>query len=147
MTALEIVIWVCKSYVLWPEISFYGDASIWDHKIDDLHPKMTIFITVIPILMRLFTFFVSNYTSRDMTKPTKWVCAQRRLRSACASAQSDRSLRCPHEEPLGLYLPIERTAKTLIRLGGCPGWSESSLGAHSFCWFCHVAAHTILDQK
>ena len=29
-----------------------------------------------------------------------------------------------------------RTAKTLIRLGGCPGWSQSSLGAHSFCWFC-----------
>ena len=36
--------------------------------------------------------------------------------------------------------PIERTAKTLIRLGGCPGWSESSLGAQSLCWFCHVAA-------
>ena len=34
-----------------------------------------------------------------------------------------------------------RTAKTLIRLGGCPGWSESSLGAHSFCWFCHVVPH------
>ena len=32
-----------------------------------------------------------------------------------------------------------RTAKTLIRLGGCPGWSESSLGAHTFCLFCHVA--------
>ena len=30
-----------------------------------------------------------------------------------------------------------RTAKTLIRLGGCPGWSESALGAQSFCWFCH----------
>ena len=26
-------------------------------------------------------------------------------------------------------LPIERTVKTLIRLGGCPGWSESWLGA------------------
>ena len=26
--------------------------------------------------------------SRDMTKPTKWLCAQRRLRSAWASAQS-----------------------------------------------------------
>ena len=24
-----------------------------------------------------------------------------------------------------------RTAKTLIRLGGCPGWSESSLGAQA----------------
>ena len=34
-----------------------------------------------------------------------------------------------------------RTAKTLIGLGGCQGWSESSLGAHSFCWFCHVTAH------
>ena len=34
------------------------------------------------------------YMSRDMTKPTKWVCAQRRLRSAWASAQSDHSLRC-----------------------------------------------------
>ena len=33
-----------------------------------------------------------------------------------------------------------RTAKTLIRLGRCPGWSESSLGAQSLCWFCHVAA-------
>ena len=34
-----------------------------------------------------------------------------------------------------------RKAKTLIRLGRCPGWSESSLGAQSLCWFCHVVAH------
>ena len=58
-----------------------------------------------------------------MTKPTKWVCAKRRLRSAWASAQSDQSLRCPHEERLGPYLPIKRTAETLIRQGECPGWS------------------------
>ena len=31
-------------------------------------------------------------------------------------------------------------AKILIRLGGCPGWSESSLGLQPFCWFCHVTA-------
>ena len=37
-----------------------------------------------------------------------------------------------------------KKAKALIRLGGCPGWSEASLGAHSFCWFCHVAAHMCL---
>ena len=79
--------------------------------------------------------------SRDMTKPTKWVCAQRRLRSAWASAQSDPSLRCPHEEKLGsLATHWARTAKTRVSLGGCPGWSESSLVAHSLCWFCHVAA-------
>ena len=39
-----------------------------------------------------------------------------------------------------------RTAKTLIRLGGCPGWSESSLGAQSLCWFCHVAAHMVNEH-
>ena len=62
-----------------------------------------------------------------MTKPTKWLCAQWRLRSAWASPQSDQSLRCSHEETLGPQLPTERTVKTLIRLG----WSEYSLGAHT----------------
>ena len=76
-----------------------------------------------------------------MTKPTKWLCAQRRLRSAWASAQSDQSLCCLHEESLGPMLPIKCTAKTLIRLGRRPGWFDSSLSAHSLCWFCHVAAH------
>ena len=56
---------------------------------------------------------------------------QRRLSWAWAAGQSDQSLRCPHEESLGTQLPVERTAKTLIRLGGCPGWSESLLGAHA----------------
>ena len=83
------------------------------------------------------------HVNHDMTKPTNWECAQRRLRSAWAFAQSDQSLRCPHEESFGPSLPIKRTAKTLIRLGECPGWSESSLGAQSLCWFCHVAAHVI----
>ena len=55
----------------------------------------------------------------------------RRLRSVWVSAQSDQSLHCPHEESLGPHLPIKCTAKTLIRLGRCPGWSESSLGAHA----------------
>ena len=58
------------------------------------------------------------------------MCAQRRLSSTWASAQSDQSLRCPHEESWGPLLSLERTAKHLIRLGGCAGWSESSLGAN-----------------
>ena len=56
------------------------------------------------------------------------LCAQPRIRSAWASTQSSQSQRCPPEAKLCPKLPIERTAKTLIRLGGCPGWSESSLG-------------------
>ena len=66
----------------------------------------------------ILDIWVRVYMSRDMTKPTKRLCTQRRLRSAWASAPSDQSLRCPHEEALGPLLRIERTAKTLIRLGG-----------------------------
>ena len=43
---------------------------------------------------------------------TNDMCAQRRLGSTWASAQSDQSLRCPHEESLGPWLPFECTAKT-----------------------------------
>ena len=38
-----------------------------------------------------------------------------------------------------------RTVKTLIRLGKCPGWSESSLSAQPHYWFCHVVAHIIMN--
>ena len=31
--------------------------------------------------------------------------------------------------------------RRLIRLEGCPGWSESSLGGQSFCLLCHEVAH------
>ena len=58
--------------------------------------------------------------SRDMKKPTKSVCAQRRLRSAWASAQSDHSLRCALN---GLL----RTQGFFKRIR--PVWSESSLSA------------------
>ena len=78
--------------------------------------------------------------SRLMTKPTKWLCAQRRLRSAWASTQSDQSLRCALNRQLRTLAFFMRTAKTLIRLG----WSESSLGTQPYCWFCHEAAHISL---
>ena len=74
------------------------------------------------------------------------MCAQRRLRSAWASDQSAQSLRCPHEKArvLSYLLSAQRR---LIRLGGCPGWSESSLGAQSFCWFCHEVTQMVVTMK
>ena len=56
------------------------------------------------------------------------------------------SLRCALIEWLRNQGFFMRTAKTLIRLDGCPGWSESSLAAHSFCWSCHVAAQFVSVQ-
>ena len=42
-------------------------------------------------------------------------------------------------------LPIERTAKTLIRPGGCWADAQADLSLRwaqrSFCWFCHEVAH------
>ena len=58
------------------------------------------------------------------------VCLQWRFKSACASAQSGQSLSLPPEETLDPWLHIERPLKTQIRLRGCAGWSESSMGAH-----------------
>ena len=58
-----------------------------------------------------------------------------------ASAQSDQSLRCPLEEGLGPWLPIERTAKTdqIDQVNLSLRWSHLL-----FCWFFHVAAHLFL---
>ena len=43
------------------------------------------------------------------------------------------------KKPWALSSPLS-AQRRLIRLGGCPGWSKSSLGGHSLCWFCHVVA-------
>ena len=59
------------------------------------------------------------------------MCAKPRLRSAWASAQSDQSLCCALNGKLRILAFFKWTAKTRIRLGGCPGWSESLLGAHA----------------
>ena len=79
----------------------------------------------------------------------KWAATWQNHRSECApSEDSDqpghppsliRVLAVRMKKPWVLSYPLSAQLR-LIRLGGCPGWSESSLGAHSFCWFCHVLA-------
>ena len=66
-----------------------------------LEPNIHGYIVYMFVYTCILDIWVRVYMSRDMTKATKWLCAQRRLRSAWASAQSDQSLRCPHEESLG----------------------------------------------
>ena len=53
--------------------------------------------------------------SRLMTKPTKWLCAQRRLRSAWAFAQSDQSSLCAQwvaKDPRFLHADSENSDQT-----------------------------------
>ena len=73
-----------------------------------------------------------------MTKPTKWHVRP-------AKTQISLGIRPVWSESSMSAWGKLRSLATLLseqrRLGGCPGWSESSLGAKSFCWFCHEAAH------
>ena len=81
-----------------------------------------------------------KHLSHLMTKPTKWHMRPAKTDQP-GHPPSLISLRCALNGWLRTQAFFMRTAKNLIRLGGCPGWSESSLGAHSFYWFCHGAAH------
>ena len=114
--------------------AFFGNIQIsWQR----LKSKLNFVIMLTCILVKKTgTWKKYSKTSRIRTKPTKWPCAQRRLRSAWASTQSDQTLRCALNGWLRTQAFFMWTAKTLIRLGGCPFWSESSLGARSLCWFC-----------
>ena len=104
--------------------------------------------------MLILTRFLLRNLSHLITKLTKWLWAKWRLRSAWASAQSDQPLLDQPGHPpslirvftvysMGSWGPQLSSCGQwrLIGLGGCPGWSESSLGAQSFGWFCHEAAH------
>ena len=75
------------------------------------------------------------------------MCTKRALKSACASSQSDQSLRCPHEETLHPWLSKLRMVKVLIRLRECADWSESSLGAYVQRLFSDAAAQINLHSR
>ena len=64
---------------------------------------------------------------------------QRRIRSAWDPPSLIRVFTVQMKKAWVLSYPMS-AQKRLTRLGGCPGWSESSLGAESFCWFCHEVA-------
>ena len=49
------------------------------------------------------------------------------------------------KEPWVLSCPLS-AQRRLIRLGGCPGWSESSLGAHAIWWVLSCAASLLYNS-
>ena len=64
-------------------------------------------------------------------KTNKMTCAASEGSDQLGHLPSLISLLYPHEEALGPWLPSECTVKILIRLSGCRGWSESSLGGQA----------------
>ena len=81
----------------------------------------------------------------------KWSASWQNQQSECMpSEDSDRpghppSLIRVFAVRIGSLATIKHTVKTLIRLGRCSGWSESSLGAQPHCLFCHEAAQILFE--
>ena len=62
-----------------------------------------------------------------------------------ASAQSDQSLRCPHEESLNPYYPLSAQRRFWSDWADAQADLSLRWAQMSVCWFCHKAAHmTIL---
>ena len=98
-------------------------------------------MAAMPIYVRVSRVLTWVHWAASWQNQQSDLCAQQRLRSAWASAQSDQSHRCPHEETLGPQLPIECTTKT-DQTGQMPRliWVFAGRTDH-FVGFCHEAAH------
>ena len=67
--------------------------------------------------------------SRHMTKPTKWSVRPTKTQISLGIRPVwSESLQCAQWVDQRTQCFFMQTANTLITLGGCPGWSESSLG-------------------
>ena len=80
----------------WPGSTMFAQAYLSKNLGSLQYTKQYLDGTVLVVLHIMFTYvhyFANLYMSSNMTKPTKWLCVQRRLRSAWASTQSDQSLR------------------------------------------------------
>ena len=79
--------------------------------------------------------------SRGMRFPTMCMYDQQSLRSACAYAQSDRSLCLSLDYSMSVKLLTEHHLQFLSLKGGHTGSSESTLVKMPHCWKSHVGAH------
>ena len=70
---------------------------------------------ILKVLLCLCSYIMPYQLSRLMTKPAKWLCAHRRLRSDWASTQSDQSSLCAQlvaEDPVFLHANSEDSDQT-----------------------------------
>ena len=76
------------------------------------------------------------------------MCDKRRLRPACAYAQSDQSLCWSLEYSMTVELLTNHHLEFLSLIGGCTGSSESTLVKMPHCWKSHVVAQfPLLDMR
>ena len=109
--------------------------------------KTFAYVTVLPFASFLSLPLYSAYLR------SKWAIAWQNQQMTCApSKDSDQ----PRHLPSLIRVFAVRMKKAWVlsyplstqrRPSRCPGWSESSLGAQSFCWFCHAAAQIKMGKS
>ena len=104
------------------------------------------------LLCRDFRDIQINMKGPSHDKTNQMACAPSEYSNQPGHPPSLISLYSALSEKLKTQAFFKRTGKTLIRLGGCPGWSESLLSAHAILlvlswggpnhdsawWACHV---------
>ena len=85
---------------------------------------------------KAFPVFWKNFKKMFQYEPAhyktnKMACAPSKDSDQPGHLPSDQSLGCALNGQLRTQVCFMRRVKTLIRLHGCLGWSESSLGAHA----------------
>ena len=80
-----------------------------------------------------------------MTKPTKCNVHPAKTQTSLGIRPVWSAFAVRMKKPWVLSYPLS-AQRRLIRLVGGPGWSQSLMGAQSFCWVFHVAAHLFFGK-
>ena len=122
-------IWLLFHLAKWKNVYFMSSALMkytffhfmWWNK-SHIHSKHLNILYVIHVPL-CFTIWATEWENVP-----SGMCAQRRLKTSCASAQSDQSLRCPHEEILHPWLSKKCPVRIMIEPREYATWSESEKG-------------------
>ena len=108
---------------------------------------------------QLFPIYVATtlVSNKQTSKQTLiWAVSWQNQQNECASSEDSDQPGHPPSLFRGFAVRLKKAwvlsyllsaQRRLVRLGDCPGWSESSLGAQSYCWLCHEAAHFTSKHK
>ena len=107
-----------------------------------IHRFQHIYVIGSPRTLRCLVTFFYFIWATSWQNQQNYMWAQRRLRSAWASAQSDQSIRCSHEETSSPYSYLLSAQRRLWS-----DWADAQADLSlrwarmSVCWFCHAVAH------
>ena len=100
-----------------------------------------------PFTSELWYWYLVDRWAASWQNQQNGMCAQRRLRSAWASAQSDQSFAVRMKKAWVLSYPLSAKRKVLSDWADAQADLSLRWAHRQLCWFCHEAAQTALSRK